>query len=107
MRQAIGEGQWQARFAEGETVFLCGYRARMEGRRHCHAPIANANHRASLGEEPQRGVDQLRSADVLVENRREMDALRRDRRVARMGSAADYRVELRACAQPAGFCEVV
>src|SRR5437660_1337088 len=79
----------------------------MEGWRHAYASTADAYLRAEVGKKSQCHLGGLRPADVLTQDRREMDALRRDRPVARMGSAPDNEVELRAGARRAGFCEVV
>src|SRR5206468_3821535 len=57
--------------------------------------IADANHSQDVGEESQCRLGELWAAHILVENWRELDALRRHRCVARVGGAPDHGLELR------------
>jgi hypothetical protein len=84
---------------EGQTAFLCHHRARMENWRHSCAPASDESLAEEMGEEQQRRLSQLRPAHLLLEDRREMDPLRLERKVARMGSISYYALELRPCAR--------
>src|SRR6267143_3363568 len=66
----------------------------MERWRRSDVAPADADLGQAMGEEPERGLGQLRPADILAEDRREMDALRQQPGVAGIGAVPHHLMEL-------------